>query len=209
MAGFPELLWPISWKHDGQGRGLSYSCPVSPHTTATAQAGRTPISQMGLQRPAFCLALVGSPPRDMPIPLLLPPAGLNWKLEITQTEFCSWAPTGHMCRHLLASPASLASRTNVTSHLHTIWVAPHVGGSDLTLSREALCTCPGCLSSHCPAHCEKLFKARVCRDTSSSEVRNPSWVLKRRQPSWEERGPLNGFSRCADQGAPCPPADNP
>lgn len=180
-------------------------CPLTP--LQLLRQGELPFPRWACRGLHFAwLSWAVSPPRDMPIP---PPAGLNWKLEITQTEFCSWAPTGHMCRHLLASPASLASRTNVTSHLHAIWVAPHVGGSDLTLIREALCTCPGCLSSHCPAHCEKLFKARVCRDTSSSEVRNPSWVLKRRQPSWEERGPLNGFSRCADQGAPCPPADNP
>lgn len=89
------------------------------------------------------------------LPPLLPPAGLNWKLVISWTEFASPSPhRTHGC-HLLASPASSASRTNVTSHLRTIWAAaPHVGGSDLTLSREEkpFVTHPGCPSSHCPSH---------------------------------------------------------
>lgn len=142
MAGFTELLWPTSWRHDSQGHSLPYSCPVSPPTTAAARAGLGPISQMGLQRPALCLALGSSLLRAAPTLLLLPPAGLNWELEITQTEFYSQAPIGHMCGHLLALPTSSASRTNVASHLQAICAAPHVGGSDLALRREALCHLP-------------------------------------------------------------------
>lgn len=199
MAGFTELLRPTSWRHDSQGHSLSYSCPVSPPTTTTARAWLGPISQMGLQRPALCLALL----RAMPRLLLLPPAGLNWELEITQTEFYSQGP-------------------------HRTHVLPFVGIASV-LGVENKCRFPP--ASHLGSTPCRWFRSRpeergplslvlavppatvhltvrsslsppVCRVTGSSEVRNLSWVLKRRQPSWEERGPLMASADVQTKGPP-------
>lgn len=176
---------------------------MSPPTTGTAQAGLNPIARMGLQRSAVCLALRGSLPRTMPTP---PLAASCWPELEAGLNLAPWPPQDTWLPFV-----GISSILGVKNKCH--FPPAHHLGSSTPCRRfrsrpeqrgEALCHSAGCPSSLCPSHwnCKKLFKALVCRDTRSSEVRNLSLVLKRRNPPGRRGGPLMASADVQTKGPP-------